>query len=90
MAMVCLTAKLFRFSDSSSPSTRDLSAKITKAERDSAIARLDVYRKWFFQEVMQVNKHASIVVVPIENISPRYRDDATYIRFHSVGVSISS
>ena len=71
-------------------STRDLSAKIIKAERDSAIARIDVYRKWFFQEVMQVDKHASIVVIPIENISPRYRDDATYIRFHSVGVSVSS
>ena len=78
MAMVCLTTKLCSLSDSGSPSTRDLSAKITKAERDSAVARLDVYRKWFFQEVMQVDKHASIVIIPIENISPRYRDDATY------------
>lgn len=56
---------------------RDLSANITQAERDIAISRLDVYRKWFCQEVMQVEKHDSIVIIPIENISPRYRDDAT-------------
>ena len=56
---------------------RDLSAKITKAERDTAIARLEVYRKWFSQEVMQVEKRNSIVIIPIENISPRYRDEAT-------------
>ena len=64
-------------SDPGSMNSRDLSAKITKAERDLAIARLGVYRKWFFREVMQVDKHDSIVIVPIENISPRYRDDAT-------------
>ena len=42
---------------------RDLSAKITEAERDTAIARLEVYRKWFSLE-----KHNSIVIIPIENI----------------------
>lgn len=59
------------------PTFRDLSAKITQTERDIAIARLDVYRKWFSQEVMQVEKHDSLVIIPIENISPRYRDEAT-------------
>lgn len=56
---------------------RDLSAKITVAQRDTAITRLEVYRKWIFKEVMQVEKRNSIVIIPIENISPRYRDDAT-------------
>ena len=56
---------------------RDLSATITQAERDTAIIRLKVYREWFFREVMQVKKSNSIVIIPIENISPRYRDSAT-------------
>ena len=56
---------------------RDLSATITEAERDTAITRINVYREWFVREVMQVNKFNSIVIIPIENISPRYRDSAT-------------
>ena len=56
---------------------RGLSATITQAERDTAITRLKVYREWFFREVMQVKKSNSIVIIPIENISPRYRDSAT-------------
>ena len=57
--------------------TRDLSATITQAERDTAITRLKIYREWFIREVMQVEKSNSIVIIPIENISPRYRDIAT-------------
>jgi hypothetical protein len=57
--------------------TRELAARITKSERDTAVAKLEVYRKWFGCEVMQVEKRSSIVVLPIENISPRYRDEAT-------------
>ena len=56
---------------------RDISATITEAERDTAITRLKVYREWFVREVMQVDNYNSIVIIPIENISPRYRDSAT-------------
>lgn len=64
----------------------DLSARISQAERDTAIVKLEVYRKWFFQEVMQVETHNSIVIIPIENISPRYRDDAMSPRVAPDGV----
>ena len=78
MAMVSLTTPCAMLkAQTHYLAVRDLSAKITEAERDIAIARLDVYRKWVSQEVMQVEKHDSIVIIPIENISPRYRDDAT-------------
>lgn len=53
------------------------SAAITSDERDEAVARLEVYRNWFSQEVMRANTHLTIVVIPIEEIAPRYRDDAT-------------
>lgn len=58
---------------------RNLSATITEAERDTAVTRLELYRQWFSSKVMQVEKYDSIVVIPIENISPRYRDDATCV-----------
>ena len=56
---------------------REISATITGAERDTAIIRLKVYGEWFVGEVMQVKKFNSIVIIPIENVSPRYRDSAT-------------
>ena len=61
------------------------SAEITRDERDEAVARLEVYRDWFSQEVMQADTHLTVVIIPIENISPRYRDDATS-RFWPTGV----
>lgn len=58
---------------------REQSAKITQNERDIAISRLEVYREWFSKEVMQAGTCNTIVIIPIENISPRYRDDATSV-----------
>ena len=55
---------------------RDLASKITQEQRDEAIRRLEVYRQWFLREVMQAKKYNTIVIIPIENISPRYRDEA--------------
>ena len=55
---------------------RDISAKITKKARDIALDKLEVYSKWFCNIIMQVEKQNAIVVLPIENMSPRYRDEA--------------
>lgn len=57
--------------------SKELSGKISEAERDIAVERLDVYRRWFSQVMMQVEERNMIVILPIENISPRYRDEAT-------------
>lgn len=54
---------------------RELSAKITQSERDIAVSRLEVYRKWFLKDVMRVGQFDTLVILPIENISPRYRDE---------------
>lgn len=54
---------------------RELSAKITQSERDIAVNRLEIYRRWFLKEVMRVNHFDTLVILPIENISPRYRDE---------------
>lgn len=47
--------------------------------------RLAVYKEWFSKEVMKVGENRTIVILPIENISPRYRDDAT-TNFNPIGV----
>ena len=54
---------------------RELSSKITQEERNVACDRLEVYRKWFMEHVMQEGRMDTVVLIPIENISPRYRDD---------------
>ncbi|KAK0701218.1 amidase signature domain-containing protein [Apiosordaria backusii] len=64
----------------------DLSSKITAEERDEAVERLDVYRQWFTEHVLQEGKRDTIVLIPIENILPRYRDDPPLKHFNPVGV----
>lgn len=54
---------------------RDLSAKITQGERNIAVDQLEVYRKWFLKEVIRVDQFDTLIILPIENISPRYRDE---------------
>lgn len=53
---------------------KELAASISKAERDVAVNRLAVYRKWFSERVLKESTHDTVVIIPIENISPRYRD----------------
>ncbi|OCL12401.1 amidase signature enzyme [Glonium stellatum] len=48
---------------------------ITKAERDEAIRRLLIYRGWFLSQFTNANCGNVLVILPIENISPRYRDE---------------
>ena len=51
------------------------SAFFTKAERDVAINRLALYRKQFAEKVLKENTHDTVVMIPIENLLPRYRND---------------
>jgi hypothetical protein len=54
---------------------RDLSSHITKEANAEAIRRLDVYRDWFNKVVIKANSRNAIVLIPIEEVSPRYRDE---------------
>ena len=75
--MVCRSSVGFKVQNCADFETREISAKITKLMRDVAVEKLEVYRKWFNDHVMQSEKQNTIVVLPIENITPRYRDEAT-------------
>ena len=52
-----------------------MSSSITKAERDIAVHRLAVYGKWFSDKVLKVGKNDTTVMLPIEDMTPRYRDE---------------
>jgi len=54
---------------------RNLSAGITKEERDIAVHRLSVYEKWCLEKILQIGTHNTIILIPIENMTPRYRDE---------------
>ena len=38
--------------------------------------KLEVYRKWFTDNVMKEAIYDTLIVIPIEEMSPRYRDEA--------------
>ncbi|KAK3943635.1 amidase signature domain-containing protein [Diplogelasinospora grovesii] len=65
---------------------QELSSKIAQEERNIAVDRLEVYRKWFTEHFLQVGKKDTLVLIPIEEISPRYRDEAPAYHFNPVGV----
>ncbi|KAL8948486.1 MAG: hypothetical protein Q9222_005329 [Ikaeria aurantiellina] len=54
----------------------ELSATISEAARDTAAAKLEVYRHWFSNTVMQDEQYNSLIALPVENLAPRYRDEA--------------
>ena len=58
------------------PGRRKASASITETERNEAFERLEVYKEWFLKNVMRVGQYNTVVVLSIEDIAPRYRDEA--------------
>ncbi|KAL8713070.1 MAG: hypothetical protein Q9220_002930 [cf. Caloplaca sp. 1 TL-2023] len=61
------------------------SAQISRPARDRAVKRLEVYCSWFCNTVMREQYNNSIVILPVENILPRYRDSAK-TNFDPIGV----
>lgn len=55
-------------------------------DRDIALKRLDVYKQWFLQEVMKTKEQNTLIIIPIEEISPRYRDEQVSSRSSPVGI----
>lgn len=64
---------------------RDISKEISQVDHDEGMKRLDVFKRWFLETVMEQGRKNTIVVIPIEDMAPRYRDRAT-TNFNPVGV----
>ncbi len=65
--------KFFRFFDSSFH-FRDVGRRITRAQRDDAMQRINVYKDWVLQKVLHIDDETALVVLPITDAEPNYRD----------------
>jgi hypothetical protein len=65
---------------------RGLSSHITSEAHTEAIIRIEVYKSWFDEVVMKSGKQTTLVLIPIEEISPRYRDETPTTHFNPIGV----
>ena len=50
---------------------------MTKEENEDAVARLDTYRDWLLSEVFQADRYDTLMVLPVSEVAPNYRDRKT-------------
>jgi hypothetical protein len=54
---------------------REAGKLISKAERDEAVKRINIYQSWFKSTILAAERLNALVILPIEGMSPRYRDE---------------
>lgn len=54
---------------------RDIAEGISLADHQEGMRRLNVYRDWLLEYILQVNKQNVLVVLPITSQAVDYRDD---------------
>jgi hypothetical protein len=52
----------------------NLGKKVTTFQHDEGTHRLSVYKDWFLDNIMRQSDHETLVVLPIANVEPNYRD----------------
>ncbi|KAF2117001.1 amidase signature domain-containing protein [Lophiotrema nucula] len=52
----------------------EAAANVTREQHEDAVDRLRIYKRWLIEEVLQVGKQDSIVVLPITSQAVDYRD----------------
>lgn len=53
---------------------RSIGRGISKEDRDVGFQRIDIYKKWFNNTVLTGNKSNAVVILPLETMATRYRD----------------
>ena len=53
---------------------RDVGRLIDKSQKDRAWQRYEVYKDWFIENIIRPDDTRTIIVLPIEELEPRYRD----------------
>ncbi|KAF2690062.1 hypothetical protein K458DRAFT_383194 [Lentithecium fluviatile CBS 122367] len=64
----------------------DLSSKISKEASTEASKRLEVHKEWFLDVVMHTDQRNTLVLIPIEETSARYRNELPSKHFNPVGI----
>lgn len=70
--------------------SREDSKTITKAQREDAVERLRVFREWFRKNIIESDKGHAILILPVENVYPRYRDEHPRLVLHFLVVLFSN
>jgi hypothetical protein len=65
---------------------RELSSRITAEAHAEAMHRLEVYKAWFDEVITKLGNARMLVLIPIEKMAPRYRDEMPTSHFNPVGV----
>lgn len=53
----------------------DIAQTVSKSQHDDAMVRLKVYKEWFLKEILQVDSRNTLLILPITNQQPDYRDE---------------
>ena len=53
---------------------REIGSGITLAQRNNAMRRMEIYKEWVLREVLHINDETALVVLPIKDAEPNYRD----------------
>jgi hypothetical protein len=67
---VLQTAQLSYHTDFS----RSIARLLDESQKDRAWERYNVYKDWFIKHILRTQETKTIVVLPIEELEPRYRD----------------
>ncbi len=54
---------------------RHIGKHTSLGERDEGFKRIEIYRQWFQQTILTGDHTNAIIVMPLEDAAPRYRDD---------------
>ena len=55
---------------------RGIARMYNSEQRDVAFYRIDVFRRWFNREILKPHVQNTIIMLPIEKLEARYREDA--------------
>jgi hypothetical protein len=66
--------------------SRGLSSHISSAAHAEALVMLEVDKDWFSDGFMTTSEQITLVIIPIEEMAPRYRDEMPTAHFNPVGV----
>ncbi len=61
---------------------REIGSGIARAQRNDAMQRMEIYKDWVLQNVLHVDDETALVVLPIKDAEPNYRDtDPGYVPY---------
>lgn len=54
---------------------RGVGQNMSKTERDDGFDKIEIYARWVTEIVLTGDRASAFVVLPLEEMSPRYRDE---------------